>query len=54
MVLQRCNLFFCCQGYLKHFLEKFDFVENLEMKHIAGGREAMLIKMTELMANKEN
>ena len=25
MALQRCNLPFCCQGYLKHFLENCGF-----------------------------
>ena len=24
-VLQRCNLPFCCQGHLKHFLENYVF-----------------------------
>ena len=28
---------FCCRGHLKHFLENYDFVENLEMTHITGG-----------------
>ena len=38
MFVQRCNIPFCCQRHLKYFIVTMDFVKNLIMTHMVGGR----------------